>query len=97
MEQHVMKYIQSRQEIIDQLRELLIDVAQMQIEPDLLDPDTPLFASGFGLDSIDAVELLVGVEQMFGLSLEEGKSLSPLYLRTLNTITDLILEKRDAA
>ena len=97
MEQQVMKYVQSRQEIIDQLRELLIDVAQLQIKPERLDPDTPLFASGFGLDSIDAVEILVGVEQLFELNLEEGSILTPLYLRTLNTITDLVINKRDAA
>ena len=97
MEQQVRKYVQYRQEIIDQLRELLIDVAQLQVEPERLDPDTPLFASGFGLDSIDAVEILVGVEQLFGLNLEEENALTPLYLRTLNTITDLVLTKRDAA
>ena len=94
MKQQVVKYVQCRQKIIDQLRELLIDVAQLQIEPERLDPDTPLFASGFGLDSIDAVEILVGVEQQFQLNLEEGGALSPLYLRTLNTITDLVLEHR---
>ena len=97
MNQQIIEYIENRRQIIEQLRELLIDVAQLTFDPKRLDPDTPLFASGFGLDSIDAVEILVGVEQNFGLNLGEENTLSPLYLRTLNTITDLILEKRDVA
>lgn len=94
MEQNVLEYIHQRQDIITKLRDLLIETSQLDFEPARLDPDTTLFGSGFGLDSIDAVEILVGVEQIFGVDLGGANILGPLYLRTINTITDIIMEKR---
>lgn len=41
-----------------------------------LDPDAPLFGSGLGLDSIDALELAVIIERHYGVriaDMEQGK------------------------
>ena len=44
--------------------------------PDQIDDQAPLFGDGLGLDSIDALELSIGLEKVFGVKLEteeEGK------------------------
>lgn len=53
-------------EIIEQLN--LEEVSKSDI-----DPDAPLFIEGLGLDSIDALELIVLLERNYGIKLEDPK------------------------
>ncbi len=54
----------------------------------------PLFGpNGIGLDSIDALELAVGLEKNFGVSVPNSE-IATKVLRSVNTIHDYILEKR---
>jgi acyl carrier protein len=85
--------IEAREQVLDRIRELLIRELKVQRAPDELDPDTPLFGTGLGLDSVDAVELVVAVEAAFGLKLPE-RALGPAALRTINTLVDFVLEHR---
>ena len=56
----------------------------------------PLFgANGLGLDSIDALELVVSMEKTFGVGVPNSE-VAGKALRTVNTIHDYILEKRAA-
>jgi acyl carrier protein len=59
-------------EIVDQLRQHIIaDLGIEDLEPADIDPQAPLFAEGLGLDSIDAVELVVMLERRFGIRLTD--------------------------
>jgi acyl carrier protein len=70
------------------IKEMLVKNLMLQVTPEQIGDDLPLFgANGLGLDSIDALEL-VGVPS----SEVAGKA-----LQTVNTIHDYILEKRSAA
>lgn len=54
--------------------------------------DAPLFGDGFGLDSIDALEIIVLLQQEYGLKVqnaEEGKKV----LQSVNSIAAFITEK----
>lgn len=41
------------------------------MEPGDIEDEAPLFGAGLGLDSIDALELVLGVEQAFGVRIED--------------------------
>ena len=77
------------------IKEMLVKNLMLQVTPEQIGDDLPLFgANGLGLDSIDALELVVSMEKTFGVPSSEvaGKA-----LQSVNTIHDYILEKRSAA
>ena len=53
------------------LKNLIITRLKLEIEPDEIEDDQPLFGDGLGLDSIDALELVLGLEQEFGVKIED--------------------------
>lgn len=86
-------WISAREALLTQLIETMIRDLGLEREPDEIDPDTPLFATGLGLDSVDAVELLVMLEVDFGVKLD-GEAEGRRALRTVNGMVDLVLERR---
>ena len=60
------------------LKELLVSGLRLQdTEPSAIADDQPIFVEGLGLDSIDALELVVLIEEHFGIAIpdeEVGKS-----------------------
>jgi acyl carrier protein len=86
--------IAAREAILAVLREVLIDRMRLRREPDEIDPDAPLFGAGFGFDSLDAIELVVCLDTMFGVALRDNGVLRQ-QMRTLNTVIDLVLAHRE--
>jgi len=84
-------YVASRVAILDLVRQMLRDTMKLQIEPEAIDPDAPLFGTGLGMDSVDAVELVVQLDTVFGLDLS-GLPYASTTIRTVNTIVDAIME-----
>ena len=83
----------ARAEVLDRLRAVLVDRLQLTRAPDELDPDAPMFGSGFGFDSLDAVELVVCLESEFDVRVSDSLVLRQSF-RSLNTMIDLILAER---
>jgi acyl carrier protein len=86
-------YVASRVVIVDRVRRILRETMKLKIEPEAIDPDAPLFGTGLGMDSIDAVELVVQLDAVFGLELANSP-LASTKIRTVNTIVDAIMEVR---
>jgi len=95
MEAELAAYVQRREEILGGIRRILIDNLDVRREPDEIDPDTPLFGSGLGLDSVDAVELMVCVYSELGVTLPSDAS-GRTALRTLNTLVDHVIRQQEA-
>jgi acyl carrier protein len=61
-------------ELIEQLKVQLIKQLNLEdMEPEDIDADDPLFGNGLGLDSIDALELIVLLEKEYGIKIENPK------------------------
>jgi acyl carrier protein len=90
MDPELAALISARERVLDRLRLALIKQLRLPHAPDELDPDTPLFGSGLGLDSLDAVELVVCLENEFGIHIADDGP-SPARMRTLNTIVSLVI------
>ena len=52
-----------------EIARLIITSLQLDIGPDDIDPDQPLFGEGLGLDSIDALELALALSRDYGVEL----------------------------
>lgn len=62
-----------RHEMCGQLKEMLVERLDLPIPSDWITDDQPLFGRGLELDSIDALELIVGIEAQFNVSLTEDE------------------------
>lgn len=58
--------------MILQLKQEIIKVLNLEdVKPEDIADDAPLFGEGLGLDSIDALELIVLMEKMYGIKLQD--------------------------
>lgn len=75
------------------LKELLIERLKFEdMTPDDIPDDEPLFAGGLGLDSIDALEIVVMLETEFGIKVKNENSARDSF-RSISTLADLVEEK----
>ncbi|HEY3400101.1 MAG TPA: phosphopantetheine-binding protein [Geothrix sp.] len=85
------------------MSDLKLSVKKMIIErlklegmtPDEIDDGAPLFGDGLGLDSIDALELVLGIEQVFGVKIEDEAAGMKAF-KSVQALTDFIAEHRKA-
>jgi acyl carrier protein len=76
------------------IKEMMVQSLMLQTPVDQISDDVPLFGpDGLGLDSIDALELVVSMEKTFGVGVPNSE-VAGKALRSVNTIHDYILEKR---
>jgi acyl carrier protein len=76
------------------IKEMMVKNLMLQMTPEEIADDTPLFGpNGIGLDSIDALELAVGLEKNFGVTVPNSEIASKVLLN-VSAIHDYILEKR---
>ena len=47
---------------------LLVEALNLDIAPESIDPDAPLYGEGLGLDSIDALELGLALQRRYGVT-----------------------------
>ena len=61
------------EDLILQLKKEIIEVLNLEeVKPEDIDNDAPLFGNeGLGLDSIDALELIVLIEKNYGIKLKD--------------------------
>ena len=59
-------------DLILKLKEEIIEVLNLEdVKPEDIDENAPLFGEGLGLDSIDALELIVLMEKAYGIKLKD--------------------------
>ena len=59
--------------LIQAIKRMLIEELDLRGKtPDDIDEHSPLFGSGLGLDSLDALQLAMAVEERFGVPVPEG-------------------------
>jgi acyl carrier protein len=71
MEKYTLEDIQDTPQLIDFLRRMIIESLKLEdLDPAEIQEDEPLFGEGLGLDSLDALELVVAIEKHFGVVIE---------------------------
>lgn len=82
------------EKLILELKEKIIKALNLEeMTPDEIETEAPLFGDGLGLDSIDALELIVMLEKDYGIKLAspaEGKTI----FKSVATIADYVSKNR---
>lgn len=77
-----------------ELKNAIIEALNLEdVKPEDIDNDAPLFGEGLGLDSIDALELIVLMEKNYGIKLKDASAGRDIF-RSINTMADYITKNR---
>jgi acyl carrier protein len=76
--------------LIEKLKAQIIEQLNLvEVKPEEINADSPLFGEGLGLDSIDALELIVLLEKHYGIKIEDPKDGKTIF-QSLRTMAEFI-------
>ena len=87
--------METSEELKPRVKALIVRQLKLEIDPASIRDDAPLFgdaADGLGLDSIDALELVLGVEKEFGIKVQD-EEVGVTAFASVNTLCDFIRQK----
>lgn len=80
--------------LVVELKKEIIEVLNLEdVTPDDIDSDAPLFGEGLGLDSIDALELIVLLEKNYGIKLNDPKEGRAIF-KSVASMAEYVKEHR---
>jgi acyl carrier protein len=78
-----------------QIKGAIVRSLKLPMQPDEIHNDVPLFGEGLGLDSIDALELVLELERSFGVVIGDEQT-GGRVLRSVDSIAAFIEQQRQA-
>jgi acyl carrier protein len=79
----------------EDLKKLIVETLALEdVTPSAIETDAPLFVEGLGLDSIDALELAMVLEERYGVTLGEDPDQNRETFYSVRTLAAFILESR---
>ena len=76
-----------------QIKNLMVENLMLQVTADEITDDLPLFGPGsLGLDSVDALQLVVALDKSFGLKIRDPEAAKQI-LQNVNSIAQAVQEK----
>lgn len=82
------------EELKQQIKEQIIDALNLEeITPADIEDAAPLFGEGLGLDSIDALELIMLLDKHYGIKLADPKAGKEIF-RSVDVMADYISKNR---
>ncbi len=73
---------------------LLVEALNLEISPESIDPQAPLYGEGLGLDSIDILEVALVVSQRYGFQLRSDDQDNVRIFTSLASLTEHIATHR---
>ena len=87
----------SQTEAERELAELLVESLNLDdVSPESIDPEAPLFNTGLGLDSIDALELALAISKKYGFQLRSDNEDNRRIFASLRALSEHIQQHRAA-
>jgi acyl carrier protein len=78
-----------------ELARLIVEALSLRdVDPETIDADTPLFAGGLGLDSVDVLELGVVLDERYGIRIKSDDQGHKAAFQTLGTLALLVERER---
>jgi acyl carrier protein len=77
-----------------ELATLFVQALNLEVEPQDIDPETPLYGDGLGLDSIDILEVALIVSKQYGIQLRADSQENQQTFRSLRHLAEYIAAHR---
>ena len=78
-----------------ELKKMVVDALMLEdVAPEQIQTDAPLFVEGLGLDSIDALELAIVLEQRYGVELGEDPDENRSIFESVRSLAEYIEANR---
>lgn len=82
------------EKLIEELKEHIIRELNLEdITPEEIDAEAPLFGDGLGLDSIDALEIILILEKNYGVRLANSTEARPIFY-SVKTLAEYVAANR---
>jgi acyl carrier protein len=79
--------------LVLELKNLIINTLKLEdVTPGDIEDDAPLFGEGLGLDSIDALELVVALEKTYGVFIPDSEVGKKVF-RSVNTLAKFVKQQ----
>ena len=83
------------EELILKLKEEIITLLNLiDLTPEEIETEAPLFGDGLGLDSVDAMELAIFIENNYGIKIENLKEARKIFA-SIKTIAEYIAANQE--
>ena len=81
---------------MEEIISLIIDSLGLNhVSPSQVNEDTPLVGEGLDLDSIDILELVVNMEEKYGIRIEKSEEGKRIF-KNIGSLVDFILQNESA-
>jgi len=85
-------------ELNEKIKEVMIKALELEdVAPTDIDDSAPLFGEGLGLDSIDALELVVTIKEEFGIAFAQNSDETRKAFASINALAEYITAKKGEA
>lgn len=80
--------------LLPEVAALIVEALNLEMGPEEIDPDAPLFGEGLGLDSIDVLEIALVISKRFGFQLRSDDADNARIFSSLRALTAHIASQR---
>jgi acyl carrier protein len=79
----------------DRIKRLIVESLNLEgMKPEMIEDGAPLFGEGLGLDSVDALELVVALEKEFGIKIK-SQEIGREVFSSVSTLSEFIAGRTD--
>jgi acyl carrier protein len=81
--------------LTEEIKALIVEALALEdIEPSEIETDAPLFIEGLGLDSIDALELAMALEERYGVKVKDDPEENARIFASVASLARYVDEQR---
>lgn len=77
-----------------ELKRLIVESLTLEVRPEDIVSDAPLFGSGLGLDSVDALELAMAIARKYGVNVDADSEATRNVFQSVRTLAEFIREEQ---
>ncbi len=81
----------TKEKLTEEIKKLIIDSVDKDIELTNMDYDEPLFSEKYGLDSIDFLEITMNVSRKYDVEINDAETARNIF-KSLNMLTNYLIE-----